>query len=296
MKILVSGASGLIGTAFVRRAAQAGHTTVPLVRKNGIPASIYWNPDEGAIDTADLEGSDAAVHLAGESIASGRWTAAKKARILNSRVKGTELLASALARMKRRPSVLISSSAIGFYGDCGDRLLKEDSPAGSDFLADVCRQWELATASATNADIRVVHLRTGIVLAKAGGALPKMALPFKLGVGGRIGSGQQYMSWIDLEDEVEIILHCLEKESIRGPLNSVAPSPVRNAEFTRTLGRALSRPTLFPLPAFVARGLLGEMGDALLLSSQRVDAAKLLSSGYTFRHTNLEDTLRGILR
>jgi uncharacterized protein len=260
-----------------------------------VPASIYWNPEEGILNTADLEGVDAVVHLAGESIASGRWTAAKKARILNSRVKGTELLASALARMKRRPAVLISSSAIGYYGDCGDRLLAEDSPPGSDFLAGVCREWERATTPASN-DIRVVHLRTGIVVAKTGGALPKMALPFKFGVGGRIGSGEQYMSWIDLEDEVEVILHCLQKESIRGPLNSVAPSPVRNAEFTRTLGRALSRPALLPLPAFAARAMLGEMADALLLSSQRVDAAKLLSSGYTFRRTNLEDTLRRILR
>ena len=295
MKIVISGASGLIGSAFSRAATDAGHQTVPLVRRKGLPSSLYWNPDDGTIDASGLEGVDAVVHLAGESIASGRWTAAKKARIINSRRRGTELLSSALVALKRRPFVLVSASAIGFYGDCGDRVLTEDSAPGSDFLARVCLEWERATKPASEAGIRVVHLRTGLVLAKTGGALPRMALPFRLGVGGRIGSGNQYMSWIDLEDEVEVILYCLRNE-IRGPLNSVAPSPVKNAEFARVLGRVLSRPSLFPLPAFAARLALGEMADALLLASQRVEPAKLLSGGYTFRHTNLEDTLRRILR
>jgi uncharacterized protein (TIGR01777 family) len=236
------------------------------------------------------------VHLAGESIASRRWTAAQKARILDSRIKGTQLLSSALAKMNRRPSVMISASAVGVYGDRGDEKLTEAAPPGSDFLANVCREWERATSAATSAGIRVVNLRTGIVLAKEGGALPKMVTPFKLGVGGKIGSGNQYMSWIDLEDEAQVILHCIQKESLQGPVNSVGPSPVRNAEFSKTLGRVLSRPSLFPLPAFMARLVLGEMAEGLLLSSQRVEPAKLLSSGYVFRHTNLEESLRRILR
>lgn len=296
MRILISGSTGLIGSAFIRAASAAKHTPVPLVRKRAIPSSVFWDPENGTIDSAALEGIEAVVHLAGESIAARRWTAAQKKRILDSRVKGTVLLASALARMNPRPRVMISASAIGYYGDCGDRKLTESSPAGSDFLASVCREWERATAAASGAGIRVVLLRTGLVLAKEGGALAKMVMPFKLGVGGRIGSGKQYMSWIDLEDEVQIILHCIQNESMQGPVNSAGPAAVTNSEFTRTLGRALSRPAAFPLPAFVARVMLGEMADALLLSSQRVEPAKLLASGYAFRHTNLEETLRRILR
>lgn len=296
MKILISGASGLIGSALTRTATAAGHTVTPLVRKRGIPSSVYWDPEAGALDGGSLEGTDAVIHLAGESIASRRWTQAQKARILDSRAKGTHLLASTLAQMKRRPAVMVSASAIGVYGDCGDRILTESSPIGSDFLAGVCREWERATMAASNAGIRVVHPRTGIVLAKNGGALPKMVTPFKFGAGGKIGSGRQYMSWIDLEDEVQVILYCLQKESLNGPVNSVGPSPVTNSEFTKALGRALSRPSVLPLPAFAARLILGEMADALLLSSQRVEPTKLLSSGFVFRSTNLEDTLRRILR
>lgn len=296
MKLLISGASGLIGSSLTRAVVDAGHTVVPLVRKPGIPYTVHWDPEKGTIDSAGLEGCDAVVHLAGESIASRRWTPAQKARILHSRVQGTELLASALARLNRRPAVMISSSAIGVYGDCGDAVVTEATAPGSDFLASVCKAWEHATAAASNAGIRVVHLRTGIVLAKNGGALAKMVTPFKLGVGGRIGSGMQYMSWIDLEDEVQVILHCIQTESLQGPVNSVGPSPVTNAEFTKTLGRALSRPSVVPLPAFAARLALGEMADGLLLASQRVQPTKLLSTGYVFRHTNLEQTLRKILR
>jgi uncharacterized protein (TIGR01777 family) len=296
MRILISGASGLIGSALTRAATAAGHTIVPLIRRQGSPSSVRWDPEAGTIDGAGLEGSDAVVHLAGESIASRRWTAAQKARILDSRIKGTQLLSSALAKMNRRPSVMISASAVGVYGDRGDEKLTEAAPPGSDFLANVCREWERATSAATSAGIRVVNLRTGIVLAKEGGALPKMVTPFKLGVGGKIGSGNQYMSWIDLEDEAQVILHCIQKESLQGPVNSVGPSPVRNAEFSKTLGRVLSRPSLFPLPAFMARLVLGEMAEGLLLSSQRVEPTKLLSSGYVFRHTNLEESLRRILR
>lgn len=260
-----------------------------------MPSSVRWDPEAGTLDNAGLEGSDAVVHLAGESIASRRWTAAQKARILNSRVKGTELLASALSKMNRRPSVMISASAVGVYGNRADAKLTEATSPGSDFLANVCREWEHATTAASTAGIRVVHLRTGVVLAKEGGALPKMVTPFRIGLGGKIGSGRQYMSWIDLEDEAQVILHCLQKDSLQGPVNSVGPSPVTNAEFTKTLGRVLSRPSILPLPAPVARLILGEMADGLLLSSQRVEPTKLLSSGYVFRHTNLEETLRRIL-
>ena len=297
MKILVSGASGLIGSALVRASSGAGYTTTPLARQRTprSPGAIEWDPSAGTIDAASLEGFDAVVHLAGESIAAGRWTPEQKKRILDSRVQGTRLLSNTLARLQRRPSVLVSASAVGFYGDCGDRVLREDSPSGSDFLASVCREWEQATEPASKAGIRVVHLRSGVVLARDGGALAKMLLPFKMGVGGKIGSGKQYMSWIDLEDEARVILHCISHDSIRGPVNSVGPSAVTNLEFTKTLGRVLSRPTLFPLPATIARLLFGEMADALLLSSQRVEPAKLTAEGFDFRHRNLEDTLRRIL-
>jgi uncharacterized protein (TIGR01777 family) len=248
------------------------------------------------IDLESIEGFDAVVHLAGENIAARRWTAAQKSKIRDSRVKGTTLLATTLGRLKRPPSVFISASAIGYYGDRGDEQLQETSSPGSDFLANVCKEWEAATEPASRAGVRVVHIRSGIILARDGGALPKIALPFKFGVGGKIGSGRQYMSWIDLDDEVHAILHCLHRTDVRGPVNSVAPSPVTNAEFTKTLGRVLSRPTLFPLPAFAARLMLGEMADALLLSSQRVQPATLLLTDYKFRHTSLEEALRGIFR
>jgi uncharacterized protein (TIGR01777 family) len=309
MKILVSGASGLIGSALTKAASSAGHTITPLARKMSganaspvgrshqerLPGAVHWDPAAGTIDASALEGFDAVVHLAGESIAAARWTAEQKKRILDSRVQGTRLLSNTLAQLQRRPPVLVSASAVGFYGDSGDRVLREDSPPGNDFLANVCREWEQATEPASKAGIRVVHLRSGMVLAKEGGALPKMLLPFKMGVGGKIGPGTQYMSWIDLEDEARVILHCISHDSTRGPVNSVGPSPVTNLEFTKTLGRVLSRPTVFPLPGFMARILLGEMADALLLSSQRVQPAKLNAGGFNFRYQTLESSLRHIL-
>jgi uncharacterized protein len=296
MKILVSGATGLIGSVLGAACLRDGHEVVQLVRKRDIRNGVFWDPEQGVIDAAKLEGFDAVVHLAGESIAAGRWTASRKARILSSRVKGTTLLSSTLAKLQRPPQVLVSASAIGYYGNRGDEVLKEDSAPGADFLAEVCKQWEASTQVAASAGIRVVNIRSGIVLAKQGGALPKMVLPFKLGVGGRIGTGRQYMSWIALEDEVEAILHCIGRAEVRGAVNFVSPSPVTNAEFTKVLGRVLSRPTLFPLPAFAARLVLGEMADALLLSSQRVEPVKLAATGYRFRHTNLEAALRSVLR
>jgi uncharacterized protein (TIGR01777 family) len=295
MKILVSGATGLIGSALVQAATGAGYSVTPLTRKK-TPGAITWDPSVGTIDAAALEGFDAIVHLAGENIAAGRWTAAQKKRILDSRVRGTQLLANTLAQLQRRPAVLISASAIGVYGDAGDRVLTESSPVGSDFLATVCREWERATEAASKAGVRVVHLRTGIVLAREGGALKKMLTPYKIGLGGKIGSGRQYMSWIDIQDQVNVILHCLTRDSVRGPVNSVAPSPVTNSEFTDTLGKVLGRPTVIPLPGFVARGLMGEMADALLLSSQRVEPEKLRADGFNFRFRNLEESLRHVLR
>jgi uncharacterized protein (TIGR01777 family) len=295
MRILVSGASGLIGTAVTKAASRAGHTTVALTRGNATPGAVRWDPAAGTIEKERLEGFDAVVHLAGENIAAARWSAAQKQRILDSRVRGTQLLCSTLAALKSPPRVLICSSAVGVYGDCGDRLLTEDSPAGNDFLANVCRQWEASTNAASNAGLRVVNLRTGVVLAKEGGALAKMLFPFKMGVGGKIGSGAQYMSWIHLDDQAESVLHCIGRDSLRGPVNSVGPAPATNAEFTKTLGRVLGRPTVFPLPGFAARLILGEMADGLLLASQRVEPRKLAASGYSFRYSNLETALRQIL-
>src|SRR6266566_4624603 len=239
---------------------------------------------------------NAVVHLAGENIAGGRWTAARKERILNSRVKGTKLIAETLGNLPQPPQVLVSASAIGYYGDRGSELLREQSPPGTGFLPDVCRQWEAATDAATRKGIRVVHLRTGIVLSGKGGALRKMLLPFKLGVGGKIGSGEQYWSWISIDDHCAAILHCIQASSLHGPVNAVSPSPVTNLEFTKALGRVLHRPTIFPLPALAARLVLGEMADALLLASARVEPAKLLGSRFVFEHKDLEPTLASLLQ
>ncbi len=236
------------------------------------------------------------VHLAGESIASGRWTVARKREIRDSRVLGTRLLSEALARMPRPPQVLLCASAIGYYGDCGSDVLKEDSPPGSDFLADVCKAWEAATAPAAQKGIRVVHLRSGIILSPKGGALAKMLFPFRMGAGGIIGSGKQYMSWIALDDTLGVIAFALQTPSLHGPVNVVAPNAVTNAEFTKTLGRVLHRPTIFPMPAFAARLAFGEMADALLLSSARVEPAALLRAGYHFQWRDLESALRHLLK
>jgi len=243
------------------------------------------------MDTAKLEGIEAVIHLAGESI-QGRWTPKKKARILESRYKGTRLLAEALGHLAKPPRVLVCASAIGYYGDRGDELLREESASGSGFLAQVCREWESATEPATKKGIRVVNLRFGVVLGAAGGALAQMLPPFKMGVGGRVGSGKQYMSWIALDDVVGAVEHALVTEGLRGPVNAVAPNPARNVEFTKALGRVLSRPTIFPLPAFVVKLAFGRMGEELLLASQRVEPARLAASGYKFRYPELEGALR----
>jgi uncharacterized protein (TIGR01777 family) len=283
----------MVGSALIPALATAGHSVVRLVRRNPAADEIPWDPTAGA-EAAALEGVDAVVHLAGESIA-GRWTAAKKARIRDSRAQGTSTLAAALARATQRPKVMVCASAIGIYGDRGDEVLREESGLGSDFLAEVGRQWEAATEPASKAGIRVVSLRIGVVLSTRGGALAQMLPPFRMGAGGRIGSGRQWMSWITLDDLVGVIQHALAIDSLRGPVNTVAPNPVTNAEFTRTLGEALHRPTIFPLPAFMVRLIFGEMGDALLLSSQRVDCGKLLASGYRFRYPELRLALEALL-
>jgi uncharacterized protein (TIGR01777 family) len=254
-----------------------------------------WNPAQGTIDISGLEGFDAVVHLAGENIASGRWTAARKQRILESRVNGTRLLSGSLAKLQRSPRVLVSSSAIGYYGDRGNAMLTEESAPGSGFLSDVCRSWESATEAASTSGIRVVHVRTGVVLSTGGGALAKMLPPFRMGVGGKIGSGNQYMSWISLHDLCRVYAYAIQTESLRGAVNGVAPSPVTNAEFTKALGASLHRPVLLPMPAFAARLAFGEMADALLLASARVVPKLLENAGFVFEDREIRQTLDKLL-
>jgi len=295
LNILVTGSGGLVGSALMPRLAEQGHCVRPLTRAaNARAGEISWNPPSEGPDPALLEGMDAVIHLAGESIAS-RWTEKKKRTIRESRVRGTGALAASLARMKKPPAVLISASAVGYYGDRGDEILREDSPPGDGFLAEVCRQWETAAEPASQKGIRVVHLRLGVVLSGRGGALGKMLLPFKMGIGGRIGSGRQYMSWIALEDVLQIIQFALTLDSLRGPVNAAAPNPVTNEEFAKTLGRVLNRPTFFSMPAFAARLAFGEMAEAVLLGGARVEPAKLIRSGYSFRYPHLEGALRHLL-
>ena len=302
MKIIVTGASGLIGSALVSSLSKQGHQVTALVRresKRKPPAGlteVIWNPAAGELDAARLVGHEAAVHLAGESIASGRWTDAKKRRIVESRVKSTRLLAETLARLQTHPRAFICASAIGYYGDRGSELLTEESAPGVDFLSHVCREWEAACEPVRAVGIRTVNLRIGIVLSSKGGALAQMLTPFKLGLGGRIGNGWQYMSWIALDDALGAIEHALTDESLAGPVNVVAPQPVKNVEFTKTIGRVLGRPTLLPVPGFALRLVLGEMADELLLASTRVEPARLKATGYQFKYPQLEPALRHLLR
>lgn len=296
MRILVTGSSGLVGGSLVPFLTTGGHSVVRLVRGTAKTGdSVSWDPTAGQIDAAGLEGCDAVVHLAGESIAARRWSAKQKDLIRSSRVTGTRLLCESLARIAKPPQVLVSASAIGFYGDRGDSTMTESSAAGSGFLPDVCREWESETKPAVSAGIRVVHLRLGIVLSPAGGALAKMLTPFRMGVAGKIGSGRQYMSWIALDDVIGAIHHAIMNPEIHGAVNATAPNPVTNYEFTKTLGRVLRRPTIFPMPAFAARLAFGEMADALLLASTRVEPTRLLGTGYQFRFPKLEGALRHLL-
>jgi uncharacterized protein len=297
VRVLVSGAGGLIGSALLPSLREAGHSVARLSRPGSARGGddVEWDPLNGRLDAARLGGFDAVVHLAGESIAAGRWTAARKARIRDSRVVGTRLLSESMARAKPGPAVLVSASAIGWYGNRGDEILREDSRPGGDFLAAVCRDWEDATGPAASAGRRVVRLRFGVILSRDGGALARMLLPFRLGLGGRVGSGRQFMSWIAIGDAVGAIRHAIERGDLSGPVNAVAPGPVTNAAFTAALARALRRPALIPMPAFMARLAFGEMGEALLLASQRVEPARLVASGYRFRHAEVEAALRDLL-
>ena len=295
MKIAISGSHGFVGSAVVESLRRAGHEVIPIIRgKSAVGNGIAWSVETGYVDATKLDGIDAVVHLAGESI-QGRWTARKKALIQESRVKGTRALSEALAALQTPPRVFVCASAIGIYGDRGEEVLREESRPGGGFLAGVVREWEKATEPAAEKGIRVVNLRFGVVLGTSGGALKAMLLPFRMGAGGRVGSGRQYMSWVALDDVVGAVEHALTTEALRGPVNVVAPNPARNQEFTKALGRALSRPTIFPLPAFVVRLAMGEMGEELLLGSQRVEPAKLAASGYRFRYPDLDGALRRAL-
>ncbi len=297
MKVLVTGSTGLIGSALVRRLGEGGHAVRRLVRTERDPAraDIRWDPAAGALDVEALEGVDAVVHLAGEDIASGTWTPAKKARIRDSRVETTSLLARALARLSRPPAVLASASAVGYYGDRGDEILTEDSAPGTGFLAAVCRDWERAAAPAADAGIRVLTLRFGVVLSPSGGALARMLGPFRKGLGGPIGGGRQYVSWIAIDDALGAILHGLATPALAGPVNITAPTPVTQSEFAERLGSVLHRPTVLGIPAFGVRLMFGEMAGETLLASQRLVPKRLLAAGYEFRFPTLEPALRHLL-
>jgi uncharacterized protein (TIGR01777 family) len=301
MRIAITGSSGLIGSALLARFARDGHAVTRVVRgaslRDPSHRAVAWNPASGMIDSAGLDAHDAVVHLAGEDIAAGRWTPARKHIIRESRIHGTRLLCETLASLVHKPRVLITASGVGFYGnhEPNDRV-DETSPHGAGFLSDLVRDWEQATAMAHAAGIRVVHLRFGIVLSPRGGALAKMLPPFKMGLGGKIGSGRQVMSWIAIDDVPSITLHVIEHDGLSGPVNVVTPHAVTNAEFTHALGRVLGRPTILPLPAFAARLLLGEMADALLLGGARVLPKRLEDSGYRFAYPQLTHALEHLLK
>jgi len=297
VKIAITGASGLIGRALTSSLVGDGHEVVAVVRQPSTASSdaIAWNPATGAIEAEKFEGIDGVVHLAGAGIGEKRWSEEYKREILESRTKGTALLAETLAACSNPPQVLVSGSAIGFYGDTGDTEVDETAPAGSDFLAKVCIDWEAAAAPAIEAGIRVPFLRTGIVLSKDGGALAKMLPLFRFGLGGRMGSGKQWWSWISMADEIGAIRWLLEHD-ISGPVNATAPSPVTNREFTKALGEAMHRPTIAPVPSFGPKILLGaEFADALLFTSARVVPDVLTESGFTFEHSTIDSALRGVL-
>jgi uncharacterized protein (TIGR01777 family) len=294
--VLVTGSHGLIGSALLPRLRADGHRVMRLVR--GEPEGsddVRWDPEAGTIDTAGLEGIDAVVHLAGAGIGDKKWTPARKQLILESRTEGTDLLARALAGLTPPPQVLLSASAVGYYGNRGAEELTEESAPGNDFPSQVCQAWEAATAPAEAAGMRVVRLRTGIILSTRGGALGRMLLPFKLGLGGRLGSGQQYMSWIALDDHVATLLWLLEHDSVQGAVNVCSPNPVTNAEFTHALGAALHRPTVLPTPLLPLKLVFGgELVDALT-EGQRVYPRVLEAHGYTVAHAQLDDALRAVL-
>ncbi len=294
LRVALTGSSGLIGSALEHFLTTGGHEVVSLVRDSRRldENSIFWNPAAGVLDPASLVGIDAVVHLAGVSIAGGRWTEQRKRAIKQSRVRGTELLSRTLAGMRDGPRVLVCASAVGFYGNQGDKIIVESEPSGRGFLAEVCRAWEGATRPAARAGLRVVSLRFGVVLSPRGGAVGQMLLPFKMGAGGRLGSGKQYMSWIDLDDAVALVLHTLYDDGLEGPVNATAENPVTNAVFTSALGRALGRPTVVPVPSLAVKAAFGELGKEVLLWGQRVVPRKALDRGFDFFYEGVEDSLR----
>ncbi len=300
LRVAITGASGLVGTALVAHLEAVGHRVHTLVRRAPQPGSreLAWDPSRAGFEPAAataLAECDAIVHLAGHNVAAARWNAAQKAAIRDSRVGPTAQLCAALAALPQRPRALISASGVGFYGARGDEPLEESAAIGEGFFPAVCRDWEAACAPARAAGMRVVNLRTGMVVSSAGGALPRMLTPFRLGLGGRIGDGRQWMSWIAHADLIAAIAHLLQADAVDGPVNGTAPTPVTNAEFTRVLAHVLRRPALLPLPAFAVRLLLGEMGQALLLDGARVLPRRLEASGFVFKHPGLESALRAEL-
>ncbi len=294
MRVLMSGASGLLGIAVSQALEAQGSQITRLVRKQAQASEIAWQPGK-TLDPALVSGFDAVIHLAGESVV-GRWTAAKKQAIRDSRVLGTRTLADAVAGAARKPRVFLAASAIGYYGNRGDELLQEISASGTGFLAETCREWEAAAQPVEESRIRTVHMRTGVVLSRKGGALDKMLLPFRLGLGGRLGSGQQWMSWIHIDDIVGAVLHLLSNEKISGAVNLVGPNPVRNTEFTAVLGKVLSRPTIFSVPEFALNLAMGQMAEEVLFGSQRVEPRQLTTSGYDFKFQELSGALENLLK
>ena len=297
MKILISGASGFVGTALTGVFRQEGHTVAHLVRPGGRarPGDIRWDPTSGAMDVSALEASDALVHLSGASIAGGRWTPARKQILRSSRVDTTRVLVDSFSRLSRKPRVFVSASAVGYYGSRGDEVLTESSQPGTDFLSALARDWEAEASRAQASGIRTVMLRLGVILSVEGGALPRMITPFKFGMGGPLGGGEQWMSWIALEDVIGIVRFAIASAQLSGPVNVVAPNPVRNRDFSRVLAMVLHRPAILPAPAFILRLALGEMANALLLVSQRAHPEKLLAAGYRFRFDDLGTALREIV-
>ena len=292
MRILITGANGLIGTALQRSFDEIGHELLLASRKEAKDSQhIQWDVEKGFSEPERLEGVDAVVHLAGESVFGLSWSDAKKKAIRDSRVDGTRSVVEAISRLKARPNVLVAASAIGFYGDRGDEEMTESSAAGDTFLAEVSKEWESEARRAEDAGIRTVLLRTGIILSKDGGALGTMLLPFKLGIGGVVGSGKQWMSWISIDDHIRVINYAIENENVRGAVNSVSPNPVTNGEFTKTLGEVLYRPTILPLPSFAVNMVFGEMGDALLLASTRVVPKRLEDAGFEFKYPELKTAI-----